>query len=387
MNESEEYVSQVNSNIFFQEFTFSKNKFCPPDIETKSELELADNVVWLDDILFVYQIKGRNEEDIGDVADELKWYQKKILKKATKQIKDTVRYLSEFSQIFIENERGYKQNIAEAPRDRINKLVIFAPSPTFPNEQRFQKFYDSKTIGLIHLFHIEDYLWICKYLITPAEIAEYLGFREELYLKHQELMDNFPEQYVLGHFLATDDTEEIRPEYIENLKTFKQEYSNVELLAVIELFRENMTLFEKREDYFHIVKEIAKLNRSEFHEFKKRFFLMLKKCQDDELRMPYRIVITRTGCGFVFVPLPKKFSGQWKTGLNNFTFAHKYEQKLDKCVGIVGFQSQLEDVSFEVFWFYAEFPWAFDAEMGKVLSEKFPFEKLKYKQLERYKFS
>jgi hypothetical protein len=382
-NKTEGIVSQINSNVFFQEFTFSRNTFCPPS--EKQELELADNIVWLDDLLFIYQIKDRNTTRNSTREDEIKWYKNKVLKKGVKQIKDTVKYLSTFDQLVIENERGYKLDIGTAKPQKINKLIIFSPSHIVPDKQRFQKFYDSKAVGLIHLFHVEDYFWICKYLITPAEVQEYLEFREELYRQHKELMDNFPEQYVLGHFLNTDDANEIIPEYITTLKEFDHEKTNIYQVAMFELFRENIPSFEKQDHYLHFIQEIAKLNRSEFEEFKKRFFRSLEQCQEEEITLPYRIALPRTGCGFVFIPLPKKFAGQWKTALLNLTFAHKYEQKLDKCIGIVVFPSSKEKVLFEVFWEYLESAWTFDAEMEKLLKDKFPFREVKLRRVERYK--
>ena len=48
---SESQLSAINQDVFFKEFTFSKNDF---KIEDKSELELADNLVWLDDKCFIF---------------------------------------------------------------------------------------------------------------------------------------------------------------------------------------------------------------------------------------------------------------------------------------------------------------------------------------------
>ncbi len=81
--ESENLISTVNTNVFFREFTFSKNDF--KDIDSKQELEFADNVVWLEDIFLIFQIK---EKGI-DTSDNNKWFQNKILNKAVKQIKST----------------------------------------------------------------------------------------------------------------------------------------------------------------------------------------------------------------------------------------------------------------------------------------------------------
>lgn len=384
MCKSEDYINQINSNVFFQEFTFRKNIFCPPNTINKEELQFADSVVWIDDLLFVYQIKDRNEKKAGDIYDEIKWFNNKILNTAVRQIKKTVDYLCTYPEIIIQNERGYKINIADAKTYRINKLIIYDPVSSFPEEKRFQKFYNSRKVGLIHLFHTEDYIWICNYLVTPSEINEYLMFREELCSKHSKLMDKFPEQYILGHFLETSDTSIIEPRYVDNLKHFKQDHSNIELNAILELFRENAISDENIQDYLVIVKEIAKLNRSEFLEFKKRLFLIFEKCKEDDFIIPYRISYPRTGCGFVFVALSEKDSLQWKNALNNSTLAHKYDQKLEKCIGVVTFISKKEGISREIFWEYVEFPWSYNDEMEKILKDNFPFREVREKFLSRY---
>ena len=54
MTNSESIISQINSNVFFKEFTFSKNDF--KELNTNQKLEFADNVVWLDTLFFIYQI-------------------------------------------------------------------------------------------------------------------------------------------------------------------------------------------------------------------------------------------------------------------------------------------------------------------------------------------
>ena len=49
----EEKISSLNQNIFLKEFTYSKNKFSPTP---SSEFELADNIIWLRDLLIVFQL-------------------------------------------------------------------------------------------------------------------------------------------------------------------------------------------------------------------------------------------------------------------------------------------------------------------------------------------
>lgn len=54
----EEFLARFNENLFFREFSFSQTKFTPLP---KSELELADHIVWLDDFRS-YAVELRHEE-------------------------------------------------------------------------------------------------------------------------------------------------------------------------------------------------------------------------------------------------------------------------------------------------------------------------------------
>ena len=71
----------MHNLLFLEEFVFARNKFLPP---SASELELADAVVMLGDVLIIYQIKERSLVQAGDVAAEQKWFKSKVLANATK---------------------------------------------------------------------------------------------------------------------------------------------------------------------------------------------------------------------------------------------------------------------------------------------------------------
>ena len=87
---------ELHSLLFLEEFVFSRSKFSPP---ASSELELADAVVLLGDVLLVYQIKERSPRDAGDAETERRWFDSKVIGKATKQVRDTIRYLQSYSEI------------------------------------------------------------------------------------------------------------------------------------------------------------------------------------------------------------------------------------------------------------------------------------------------
>ena len=121
-----------------------------------------------------------------------------------------------------------------------------------------------------------------------------------------------PEQYVLAHFFETLNVDHLNPSYIENLKNAEKLNIDFDISFLIENFNNKTKLLKEPTEYYHIIAEIAKLNRAELHEFKKRFVLMLEKCKLDDMITPYRIYIPRTDCAFVFIPMHTSKSEHWK---------------------------------------------------------------------------
>jgi hypothetical protein len=378
MTESEAYITKLNSNFFFKEFTYSSNKF---KIDEKGqELELADNVVWLDDLLLITQIKERNKS--GDSNAE-NWFKSKVLRKAVKQIKDTISYFEIYENISIPNERGHVLNLSEAGKLKPIKIVIYLPGDSFPDSLRFQKFYESRDVGLIHLFHIEDYLWICKYLITPYEIKEFLQFREAMFKFNGESLNNLPEQYVLGHYIESYENFTINPKYIKNLSKYVDDFDSFNISPIIENFKRVILQSTGETDYYYIIKELAKLNRSDLRGFRQRFDLALKRAKDQEFDIPYRMTSLNSQCGFVFIPIEFARKEKWKNGLQNFTLFHKYEQKLDKAVGMICYFDPNEKYH-DIFWTYINYKWEYEEELERIIKNDFPLRSVKEEKTYRY---
>lgn len=368
--ESENIVAQINQGVFFKEFTFSKTDF--KGLEPNQLLEFADNVVWLDNLLFVFQIKEQKKNN----ESHINWFNNKILKLAVKQIKYTLSYLQSYPEINIENEKGHKLDIIKARESTIvRKIILYSPNENFPDNLRHIKFHESTTIGLIHLFHIEDYYWICRYLITPAEINEYLDFRERLYQFSKEASNIYPEQYFLGHFLETPYADHFNPSYLSNLSLKVQNTENFNISYLIEDFSKKILLSNNSLDYYPIIQEISKLNRFEISNFKKLFSISLDQSETAEIILPYRMYSPRTDCGFVFIPLHSLKSTHWETALYNFTMAHKYECKATKCIGVVIFKHKDDVSKIELYWQFVNSKWEFDQELENILKDNFPFRK------------
>lgn len=381
--ESESTITKINTNIFFKEFTFDKNDFFPED----GKKELADNFIFLDNIIFIFQIKERNRANVKSATHENKWFESSVLKDAKNQIKSSLNYLQKYNEITIINIRNHSVTIKGTELSAINKVIIYVPnSDLISDANRNIKFYESQEVGNIHIFHIEDYYWICRFLITPSELDEYLKFRERIYMLHKDVIKIFPEQYVLSHFLNTPDESIIKEEYIETLSKFVTDIEEFDMSGILNNFFENIHLEEQRQsqDYYKIIREIAKLNRVDLGQFKERFLKIFKHVQDNSFSPPFRFYVPRTGCGFVFIPLTLEKSEFWQNALINFIELYKYKRKLSKCIGLVMFRS---GEYFDLQWGYVEYVWTYDDIMEKEMIKDFEiYGEGKVMQPQRYKF-
>ncbi|MDJ0845299.1 hypothetical protein [Crocosphaera sp.] len=379
----QEDISNLNEFYFFREFTFSTNKFyTSPD----KEVELADNILWLDDLFIIYQLKERESTNTITAQSEEKWFKKKILGKAKKQICDTLEYLQNYSNIEIQNHRRHKFNITVPSLDSVHKLILYKPHESLPESCKKRKYYRSQTAGFIHIISCEDYRGIVKTLITPAEFADYLMFREQLINKWEDQDTfNLPEQALLGQYLSGESKQKPNLDFVLYLQKLEHNFEEWDLSGIINRFKDRLTTDKTETDYYSILKEIAKLKRNELKEFKIRYKFSMQDAKANKFTLPYRIAIPRTGCGFVFVPVTHNLKESRINALQNFTHAHKYDQKLSKCIG-VSFVSEENDW-YLIDWCYLDFPWQHDPILENKLKQNNPFREVKSVESSRYAFN
>lgn len=76
MTQSEKLLSSFSENYFFKEFVYADLKFTP---KGGTEIELADLIINLEDIVLAIQLKERNEKDrTQDKNIEEKWLKKNV---------------------------------------------------------------------------------------------------------------------------------------------------------------------------------------------------------------------------------------------------------------------------------------------------------------------
>ena len=148
----EECLAAVNRNVFLREFSFHRNQFKAAD---RQEYELADHVVWVDDLLIAFQLKQREPSE-GSTGDHEQWFENKVLKRATKQIRDTIGFLQQYETVEIENQRGHRFTLRPTAIKRTFMVVVYDLPPETVLRAK-PNHYRSKTAGFIHLLRYPDY--------------------------------------------------------------------------------------------------------------------------------------------------------------------------------------------------------------------------------------
>ncbi len=108
-----------------------------------------------------------------------------------------------------------------------------------------------------------------------------------------------------------------------------------------------------------------------------------------QYQLPYRFSVPRLDCGFIFIPWLKEDKSKSLDVLQIYTEAHKYEQKLGKCVGVIFVEDDKESDEEKgwtiVEWCFSEHQWEFNAELEKISNDA-PFREVSRKEINRYEF-
>ncbi|MBN9254817.1 MULTISPECIES: hypothetical protein [unclassified Mesorhizobium] len=381
------FISQhLHSLLFLEEFTFARTTFKPP---ASSEVEFADAVVMLGDVLLIYQIKERASADAGDAEAERRWFENKVRGKAVKQVRETLRYLRSCPDIPVPNERGRIFNLAATAFKDVLKVVIYLPSPNLPEDCRRLRHHVSKTEGFIHIIDAGDYLELSRLLRVPEEVVRYFRYRE-MVLTEFANSAALSEAAIVGHFIGGDPN--LAPtassaDFVRRLIDDEHEWN---LAPFLRGLHNHLSVPELSDDYYDILLEFAKLPRSAWRAVKERIKLCVEKTQKGEFAQPYRFTFPATGCGFVFIPADPEWVAHqdWPVmrvrGLRQLVEAHKYDRRLSKCVGILVAK---DGEYFDILWCLVAHAWMEDPEYQRILESNFPFREVKGRDLHGYQIA
>lgn len=380
----EQYVAHLNSLAFWKEFTFAQNTFAP---RPGAELELADNLVWLEDHAFVLQLKERKNET-ADPNIERAWFANKVLKKAVRQVRDSLSFLEQHQEIRVTNERGHSFDIKPGQIADITKIIVYLGGRSLPEDCWATRHYVSQTAGFIHVVASHDYLGILEKLRVPEDIRRYFAYRQEVLPKLHEAGIVVEEADVMGGFLNEEDLP--FPGSQEVLRRFVQDHEAYDLSGLIGSLHDHIERTDQPYDYYAIMLEFARVPRSVWREIKLRFMKSLEAVENKAFTRPFRLTFPETGCTFMIMPMDPDVPATGQDGeqnrirgLTNLTYAAMYDAKMSKGVGVL--ISKTGDY-FQIDWSKMDVPWAQDLEVEAWLAESNPFRVAKEKMIDAFFF-
>ncbi len=301
-------------------------------------------MIQLEDLVMVFQMKERRTPPSTDVEAERKWFKTTVLKEASGEIQIKMKYLRECPPA-IANDRGRViafPTVLDA--GSIFKVIVFKGSDELPLECSAHRFHESRTGGFMHMIAADDWMRIMHLLITPREIANYLGFREGICRRQPKLAREVSEKALVGQFLFGEPDADPAPNFEVGVDALRDQSPDFDMLGCLELFPDRITqdapdgfftppdMVGAGTDYYEIIKEVARLPRTDLAEFKTRFQLTRQRA-GEYYNPPFTRMVSSTGVGFVLAPVPEGLEANALNGLMNFVSAHMYEQKLRRCIG------------------------------------------------------
>jgi len=378
----ENYVADLNSLAFWQEFTFAQNKFSP---RPGKEFELADNLVWLGNYACVLQLKQRAEETDNPITEQ-SWFLKKVLGKATSQVRDTLRFLEEHEQIRIINKRGHAFDVRCAELEEITKIVVFLGGRALPEVCWKTNHYVNRTAGFIHILAAHDYFGILEKLRVPEDIRRYFAYREEVTPRLRKARISVDEADILGAFIGEENLPSSKSHKI--LRRLVQDLEDFDISGLIGNLHDHIQRTGQPYEYYSIMLEFARVPRSGWREVMVRFKKSLEAVRTKQFTRPFRLTFPATDCTFMIAPLDPEIiatgpEGEKKRllGLRNLTHAAIYDAKVSKGVGIL---ISKDGDYVQIDWSLLNMPWKPDREMDRRIAANNPFRETNEKMIDSF---
>jgi hypothetical protein len=298
-----------------------------------------------------------------------------------------LKFLEANPAIKVTNERGHDFEIRGDQVGSKTKVVVYLPGRIAPAIAKKTRHYVSKTGGgFIHVLSASDYLEVCRTLRIPADIRDYFRYRQRLLEGDPNLAAEEP--LIMGQYLSGDETTAPSKDSYKFLLALQQN-PDFDLSSFLSDLHRQVEHQKNPYDYYEILRQFARLPRSGWKEAKVRLIHSLEAVQERKYRSPTRVAWKDLSLGFVFVPMDPTLNAEnnfielMGRGLVNLTTAHKYDQRLDCCVGVI-LARDAGDVLLN--WAIIAQPWEYDAALEKALKENFPFPPVSEKVIPRFEF-
>jgi hypothetical protein len=328
----QDFTAQQNANIFLRAFSFSTTQL---PISSTDDVELADRIVMMDQVGFIFQLMEREQKVASKAGDLEKWITNHVVRRGVKQIQSTRDLLKNYVGLSIVNTFGHRVLISPKDPEGLISIIIYRVPPK-TRAFRAARFKKNRNGGFVHILKDVDYFEVAHHFVTPAELIDYFGFRRDILISWDQAATAVSEAALIGQYLQ-EDYSSPPDERFERASRSRGGPTACEFSFVLDSLA--TAIASQESDYadtdaYDILSELARLARHELRALKQQIRLALEAVRGNRFELPYRIASRRTGCGFLVLPVTNEFHDRAFDALRSLSLASKYELDLERQVGI-----------------------------------------------------
>jgi hypothetical protein len=371
-----DFAAQQHENVFTRAYSYAASQL---PISFDKDVELADRVLMMDDIGFIFELCEREQKVTSKAGDLEKWVSNHVMRKGVKRIQNTRDLLGTYVGLSLVNHFGHRVTVAPKRPESFVTMIIYRV-PAKSRAFRAARFKKSRHGGFVHVLRDTDYFEICHHFVTPAELLDYFSFRRDILVNWDPPSTAVSESALIGQYLLEDFSSPPDARF-ERAALSRGGPTACEFSFVLETLASKVAAQE--EDYadtdgYEILLELALLGRYELRALKLQLRLALEAVRANRFEQPYRIASERRSCGFLTVPVTREFHDRANNALRSLSRAAKYELDLEKQVGI-GMWKNSEFVDIE--WIFLEGSNAPDQDLEGRLAYSYPFRRTSEQRL------
>jgi len=371
-----DFIAQQHANVFARAFAVSTNQL-PHGTETQPGL--ADRMLLTNSIGFIFQLCERESHGVVKAGELERWAATQVVRKGVRLIQNTRELLATYSAISLVNDFGHRVTVSPKETESLVGVVVYrVPPKTRPF--RVARFKRVRNGTFVHVLRDTDFFEICDHFVTPAELLEYFNFRRDILLGWDPPTTAVSETALIGQYLL-EDFESPPDQRLEGAARARRSPAVCEFTFVLDNLAASIAAQEDDfadNDHYRILFELSMLGRYELRALSEQLRLALESVRADKLELPYRVASSKTGCGFIILPLTREFHDRSNDALESLAHASKHELDLERQVGI-GMWRDGEFVEIE--WLYLSGPNAPDAEIDERLVQSYPFRRASERRL------
>lgn len=372
----QEFTTQQNENAFLRAFSFSTIQL---PVDSASDVQLADRVIMMDEIGFIFQLMEREQKVASKAGDLEKWITNYVVRRGVKQIQNTRDLLKSYVGLSLVNNFGHRMLISPSDPDLLVSVIVYRVPPK-TRAFRSARFKKNRNGGFVHILRDVDYFEIVHHFVTPAELSDYFGFRRDILINWDSAAAAVSEAALIGQYLL-EDYSSPPDERFESASRSRGGPTACEFSFVLDSLASTIASQESDfadTDSYDVLAELARLARYELRALKQQVRLALEAVRGNRLELPYRMASARTGTGFLVLPITKEFHDRASDALRSLSLASKYELDLERQIGI-GMSRNSEFVDIE--WIFLDGSSLPDPDLEGRLAHNYPFRRASEQRL------